>query len=67
MQMSFPGFSELKFSGVFYLIGVVFFKSEGIVPFAHAIWHVWFILGVVTHYASVYQHFYSGPMDVKLH
>lgn len=57
--MNFPGISELKLSGALYLIGVGFYRSDGIVPFAHAIWHICVILGAAIHYLAVLNHFYS--------
>lgn len=62
-QMSFPGVYELKLSGACYLIGVIFFCIEGFLPFAHAIWHVFVILGASVHYLSVYTYFYSVSIN----
>ncbi|XP_065203396.1 monocyte to macrophage differentiation factor 2 [Planococcus citri] len=59
-QLSFPGIPELKVSGALYLIGVVFYRCDGIVPFAHAIWHLCVILGAGVHYVAVFNHFYSA-------
>ncbi len=67
LKMKFPGVSELKYSGAFYLIGVVFFKSERFIPFAHAIWHIFVNLGVITHYLTVFNCFYVGlPCDINI-
>ncbi|XKL67239.1 hypothetical protein PGB90_010659 [Kerria lacca] len=63
LDMQFPAISELKFSGAFYLIGVMFFRSEGIIPFAHAIWHILVIFGVSMHYLTIYKYFYAAEYN----
>nr|CAG4644384.1 EOG090X0FVK [Lepidurus arcticus] len=47
---------ELKLGGACYLIGVVFFKADGRVPLAHAIWHIHVAMGAAFHYYAVLTH-----------
>ncbi|KAK3882349.1 hypothetical protein Pcinc_013257 [Petrolisthes cinctipes] len=47
------GLGELKLGGVIYVMGVVFFKLDGRVPLAHAIWHLFVVLAAFIHYYAV--------------
>lgn len=53
------GLSELATGGAFYVLGVVFFKSDGIIPFAHAIWHLFVCLGASVHYYAIMTHLFK--------
>ncbi|XP_029294397.1 monocyte to macrophage differentiation factor 2a isoform X2 [Cottoperca gobio] len=56
------GVCELAVGGVFYVVGVVFFKSDGLVPFAHAIWHLFVAAGACIHYYAIWRYLYlPGP------
>ncbi|XP_054549650.1 monocyte to macrophage differentiation factor 2 isoform X2 [Talpa occidentalis] len=52
------GIWELMTGGVFYCMGMVFFKSDGRVPFAHAIWHLFVAFGAGTHYYAIWRYLY---------
>uniref|UniRef100_A0A667YJ07 Monocyte to macrophage differentiation-associated 2a n=1 Tax=Myripristis murdjan TaxID=586833 RepID=A0A667YJ07_9TELE len=57
------GVCELATGGVFYVVGVVFFKSDGLVPFAHAIWHLFVAIGAGIHYYAIWRYLYlPGPL-----
>ncbi|XP_078482865.1 monocyte to macrophage differentiation factor [Ciona intestinalis] len=63
---SVSGIFELCVGGAFYLSGVVIFKCDGIIPFAHAIWHLFVALGAFTHYYGVYKHFYQSSVQYSV-
>ncbi|KAK1343610.1 hypothetical protein QTO34_016390 [Cnephaeus nilssonii] len=52
------GLWELVTGGAFYCLGTVFFKSDGRVPFAHAIWHLFVAFGAGTHYYAIWRYLY---------
>lgn len=55
------GSYELALGGLVYLLGVGFFKSDGIVPFAHAIWHIFVVGGAFIHQYTI-QTYLIGPL-----
>lgn len=44
------GFASLVIGGIVYMIGIVFYKSEERVPYAHLIWHLFVMGGCAIHY-----------------
>lgn len=60
----FSGLIELEIGGVFYMLGVVFFKSDGLVPCAHAIWHIFVMMAATVHYYAILTHLY--PLQTVL-
>jgi len=58
------GISELQMGGIIYMLGVVFFKLDGRLPLAHAIWHLHVVVGSMIHYWAVAQYL-IGPNSVE--
>ncbi|XP_070183206.1 monocyte to macrophage differentiation factor 2-like isoform X2 [Littorina saxatilis] len=60
------GIYELSLGGLTYILGVFFFKSDGIIPFAHAIWHCFVFVGALFHYYAVCVHLLGASMPDSL-
>ncbi|XP_001603607.2 monocyte to macrophage differentiation factor isoform X1 [Nasonia vitripennis] len=54
---------ELKTGALMYIVGLVFFKSDGLIPCAHAIWHAFSVTGAAIHYWAVLEHLYPEPSE----
>ena len=52
-QTDLSGLEELKLGGMVYLIGVIFFKLDGRLPMAHAIWHLFVVVAAKIHFDAV--------------
>ncbi|KAK7456519.1 hypothetical protein BaRGS_00039375 [Batillaria attramentaria] len=50
------GLYELALGGITYVLGVVFFKCDGVIPFAHAIWHCFVFVGALFHFYAICVH-----------
>lgn len=61
LQSNTEGVHELACGGLIYCLGVFFFKSDGIIPFAHAIWHVFVALAAAVHYYAIWKYLYKAP------
>jgi monocyte to macrophage differentiation protein len=55
----FVGMPELKIGGFLYLVGVFFFKADGKLSCAHAIWHLFVVVGASVHYIAILKYLYS--------
>lgn len=55
----FVGMPELKIGGFLYLVGVFFFKADGKLPCAHAIWHLFVVVAASVHYIAILKYLYS--------
>ncbi|XP_069501619.1 monocyte to macrophage differentiation factor 2 isoform X2 [Ambystoma mexicanum] len=53
------GLLELIIGGLLYCLGMVFFKSDGRIPFAHAIWHLFVAIGAGIHYYAIWKYLYK--------
>jgi monocyte to macrophage differentiation protein len=60
----FLGMFELKIGGIIYLTGVIFFKCDGRMCCAHAIWHVFVSCAASIHYFAILKYLYS---DQNIH
>ena len=63
-QTESSGVLELQRGGIIYLIGVVFFKLDGRLPLAHAIWHLHVVVASMIHYWAVAEYL-IGPNSVE--
>lgn len=64
LQPNRDGLLELVLGGFFYCLGMVFFKSDGRIPFAHAIWHLFVAIGAGIHYYAIWRYLYRpGALD----
>ena len=55
---------ELAMGGMVYITGVVFFKLDGVIPFAHAIWHCFVFTGAIFHYCAVCKYLLGAQLPV---
>ena len=51
------GFNYLVAGGLFYTVGIVFYRLQN-VPYFHVVWHFFVIAGSVMHYIMVYSFIY---------
>ncbi|XP_011643576.1 monocyte to macrophage differentiation factor 2 isoform X2 [Pogonomyrmex barbatus] len=56
LNYNYYNITELKLGGLIYVIGLVFFKSDGRIPCAHAIWHLFVAAAAGFHYYAILNH-----------
>ncbi|CAF1064268.1 unnamed protein product [Rotaria magnacalcarata] len=57
------GVFELAIGGLVFLCGIFFFKCDGIIPFAHSIWHCFVFFGAAIHYYAIYTYLLVPPLS----
>lgn len=60
------GLWELCAGGLVYMLGVVFFKSDGRIPCAHAIWHLFVNVGATLHFYAVYKYLINNDREQEI-
>lgn len=56
----FSGMAELKMGGMLYLGGICFFKADGSIPCAHAIWHLFVVIAASFHYYAILNYLFPA-------
>ncbi|XP_066597467.1 monocyte to macrophage differentiation factor 2 isoform X2 [Prorops nasuta] len=56
--------TELKAGGAVYILGIIFFKSDGRIPFAHAIWHLFVAAAAAFHYYAILNYVFSNDDSI---
>jgi len=53
IALPIKGFNLLIFGGIVYMIGLLFYKAEARIPYAHFIWHLFVMGGSLIHYIAM--------------
>lgn len=63
MQTDVSNIQEIKAGGAIYLSGILFFKLDGRIPCAHAIWHIFVVVAAGFHYYAILTHLFPELDD----
>uniref|UniRef100_A0A0R3WJ27 PAQR8 protein n=1 Tax=Hydatigena taeniaeformis TaxID=6205 RepID=A0A0R3WJ27_HYDTA len=55
----FSGLRIVALGGLTYITGTIFFKMDGVIPMAHAIWHCFVALAAYIHFSAIDRYLYS--------
>jgi hemolysin III len=55
-NMSWDVFQWLLYGGLAYTLGVIFYKNQKL-PYSHAIWHIFVLMGTFCHFIGIYKSF----------
>lgn len=53
------GIRIVALGGLMYVTGTIFFRMDGVIPMAHAIWHCFVALAAYIHFSAIDQYLYS--------
>jgi len=56
--MTWAGFWWIVIGGLFYTLGIIFFKMEK-VKYSHLVWHLFVLFGSISHFIAVYYYAYK--------
>lgn len=62
-SISFNGLMLLVGGGLAYTVGVIFFVLDKKIPFGHAVWHVFVLVGTSLHYFAIFYHVIPSPVS----
>nr|CAI5845848.1 unnamed protein product [Callosobruchus analis] len=58
IEHKLKGLREITLGGALYVSGIFFFKCDGRLPFAHAIWHLFVVMAAYSHYYAIRDHLF---------
>lgn len=59
ITISWEGVFWIIFGGIFYTLGIIFFATDRKVPYFHAVWHIFVLLGSFCHFIAISRYVIS--------